>query len=201
MRLIGLTGGIAAGKSTIGRRLAQHGAIRIDADDLARDAVAPGSPGLARVVQRFGSGVLSADATLDRAALGARVFGDAAALGELNAIVHPEVRRLFRERVERARAEDPDAIVVYEVPLLVETAARDEPWDHIVVAEADADTRIARMMSLRGMSEDAARQRISQQASDEERRAVADVVIDTSGTEAETLEQADRLWRQLLSLG
>ncbi|WP_200328715.1 dephospho-CoA kinase [Leucobacter sp. L43] len=201
MRLIGLTGGIAAGKSTIGRRLAQHGAIRIDADDLARDAVAPGSPGLARVVQRFGSGVLRADATLDRAALGARVFGDAAALGELNAIVHPEVRRLFRERVERARAEDPDAIVVYEVPLLVETAARDEPWDHIVVAEADADTRIARMMSLRGMSEDAARQRISQQASDEERRAVADVVIDTSGTEAETLEQADRLWRQLLSLG
>ncbi len=201
MRLIGLTGGIAAGKSTIGRRLAQHGAIRIDADDLARDAVAPGSPGLARVVQRFGSGVLRADATLDRAALGARVFGDAAALGELNAIVHPEVRRLFRERVERARAEDPDAIVVYEVPLLVETAARDEPWDHIVVAEADADTRIARMMSLRGMSEDAARQRISQQASDEERRAVADAVIDTSGTEAETLEQADRLWRQLLSLG
>ncbi|WP_336662093.1 dephospho-CoA kinase [Leucobacter sp. USHLN154] len=201
MRLIGLTGGIAAGKSTIGRRLAQHGAIRIDADDIARDAVAPGSPGLARVVQRFGSGVLRADATLDRAALGARVFGDAAALGELNAIVHPEVRRLFRERVERARAEDPDAIVVYEVPLLVETAARDEPWDHIVVAEADADTRIARMMSLRGMSEDAARQRISQQASDEERRAVADAVIDTSGTEAETLEQADRLWRQLLSLG
>ena len=201
MRLIGLTGGIAAGKSTIGRRLAQHGAIRIDADDLARDAVALGSPGLARVVQRFGSGVLRADATLDRAALGARVFGDAAALGELNAIVHPEVRRLFRERVERARAEDPDAIVVYEVPLLVETAARDEPWDHIVVAEADADTRIARMMSFRGMSEDAARQRISQQASDEERRAVADVVIDTSGTEAETLEQADRLWRQLLSLG
>ncbi len=201
MRLIGLTGGIAAGKSTIGRRLAQHGAIRIDADDLARDAVAPGSPGLARVVQRFGSGVLRADATLDRAALGARVFGDAAALGELNAIVHPEVRRLFRERVERARAEDPDAIVVYEVPLLVETAARDEPWDHIVVAEADADTRIARMMSLRGMSEDAARQRISQQASDEERRALADAVIDTSGTEAETLEQADRLWRQLLSLG
>ncbi len=201
MRLIGLTGGIAAGKSTIGRRLAQHGAIRIDADDLARDAVAPGSPGLARVVQRFGSGVLRADATLDRAALGARVFGDAAALGELNAIVHPEVRRLFRERVERARAEDPDAIVVYEVPLLVETAARDEPWDHIVVAEADADTRIARMMSLRGMSEDAARQRISRQASDEERRVVADAVIDTSGTEAETLEQADRLWHQLLSLG
>ena len=201
MRLIGLTGGIAAGKSTIGRRLAQHGAIRIDADDLARDAVAPGSPGLARVVQRFGSEVLRADATLDRAALGARVFGDAAALGELNAIVHPEVRRLFRERVERARAEDPDAIVVYEVPLLVETAARDEPWDHIVVAEADADTRIARMMSLRGMSEDAARQRISRQASDEERRTVADAVIDTSGTEAETLEQADRLWHQLLSLG
>ncbi|MEJ6489310.1 dephospho-CoA kinase [Leucobacter sp. USCH14] len=201
MRLIGLTGGIAAGKSTIGRRLAGHGAIRIDADELAREAVAPGSPGLARVRERFGAGLMREDGALDRAALGAIVFGDAAALEDLNAIVHPEVRRLFRERVELARADDPDAVVVYEVPLLVETDARDEPWDLIVVAEADAETRVSRMTSLRGMTPEDARQRISRQGSDAQRRAVADIVIDTSGSEAETLAQTDRLWERLINRG
>ncbi len=201
MRLIGLTGGIAAGKSTIGRRLAHHGAHRIDADVLAREAVAPGSPGLARVAARFGSDVVDEDGSLDRAALGAVVFGDPAALADLNAIVHPEVRRLFREHVDRAAASDPDAIVVYEVPLLVETSARDEPWDLVVVAEADVESRVARMTALRGMTEAEARQRIARQGSDAERRAVADIVIDTSGSEAETLAHADRLWERLVSLG
>ncbi|KTR86587.1 dephospho-CoA kinase [Leucobacter chromiiresistens] len=200
MRLIGLTGGIAAGKSTIGRRLAHHGAHRIDADALAREAVAPGSPGLARVAERFGAGVVHEDGSLDRAALGAVVFGDPAALGDLNAIVHPEVRRLFREQVDRAVAADPDAIIVYEVPLLVETSAREEPWDLVVVAEADAETRIGRMTALRGMTAEAARQRIDRQGSDAERRAIADIVIDTSGAEEETLAHADRLWERLISL-
>ena len=201
MRLIGLTGGIAAGKSTIGRRLAQRGAIRIDADELAREAVAPGSPGLARIAKRFGAGLVRDDGALDRVALGAIVFGDAAALEDLNAIVHPEVRKLFRERVECARAADSEAIVVYEVPLLVETDARDEPWDLVVVAEADAETRVSRMTSLRGMTAEDARQRISRQGSDAQRRAIADIVIDTSGSEAQTLAQADRLWEQLVSRG
>ena len=200
MRLIGLTGGIAAGKSTIGRRLAHHGAHRIDADALAREAVAPGSPGLARVAERIGAGVVHEDGSLDRAALGAVVFGDPAALGDLNAIVHPEVRRLFREQVDRAVAADPDAIIVYEVPLLVETSAREEPWDLVVVAEADAETRIGRMTALRGMTAEAARQRIDRQGSDAERRAIADIVIDTSGAEEETLAHADRLWERLISL-
>ncbi|MFD5600552.1 dephospho-CoA kinase [Leucobacter sp. NPDC058333] len=197
MQLIGLTGGIAAGKSTIGSRLAALGAVRLDADVLAREAVAPGSPGLDRVVARFGAELLNADGSLDRAALGAVVFGDAAALADLNAIVHPEVRRLFAERVAAVTAADPEAIVVYEVPLLVETAARDEAWDLVVVAEADEDTRVERMVRLRGMTEADARQRIARQASDAARRAIADVVIDTSGSESDTLAQVDRLWKRL----
>ena len=197
MQLIGLTGGIAAGKSTIGSRLATLGAVRLDADVLAREAVAPGSPGLDRVVARFGAELLNADGSLDRAALGAVVFGDAAALADLNAIVHPEVRRLFAERVAAATAADPEAIVVYEVPLLVETAARDEAWDLVVVAEADEDTRVERMVRLRGMTEADARQRIARQASDSARRAIADVVIDTSGSESDTLAEVDRLWKRL----
>lgn len=198
MKLIGLTGGIASGKSTIGRRLEQLGAVRIDADELAREAVAPGSPGLARVLDRFGDGLRREDGTLDRAALGAVVFGDPEALAALNAIVHPEVQRLFAARARVAQEQDPDVVVVYEVPLLVE-ATRDQGWDLVVVAETPAEQRIERMVELRGMSEADARNRIGNQASDADRRAVADVIIDTSGTRAETLEQVEALWRRLTS--
>lgn len=198
MTLIGLTGGIASGKSTIGARLAELGAVRIDADQLARDAVAPRSPGLARVSERFGDAVLQADGSLDRAALGALVFSDAAKLADLNAIVHPEVRRLADARIGAARAEDPDAVIVYEIPLLVE-ADRGGDWDLIVVADAPVEQRIARMVSLRGMTEVDARRRVANQASDAERRAVADVVIDTSGSEGETLAQVDALWDKVSS--
>ena len=196
MQTIVLTGGIASGKSTIGRRLEALGATRIDADQLAREAVEPGSPGLAGVVARFGEGILLPDGTLDRAALGAIVFADPAALAELNGIVHPEIARLYEARLAAVRAAKPDGIVVYEVPLLVE-GGKTEGWDLIVVADAPAETRVARMVTLRGMDEGEARRRIANQASDEERLAVADVVIDTSGTEAETLEQVDRLWERL----
>ncbi|UOQ61047.1 dephospho-CoA kinase [Leucobacter rhizosphaerae] len=193
MTLIGLTGGIASGKSTIGARLGALGAVRIDADQLARDAVAPGSPGLGRVAERFGDTVLLPDGGLDRAALGATVFADAAALANLNAIVHPEVRRLSELRIAEARAADPDAVIVYEIPLLVETDRQGE-WDLVVVADAPAEQRIERMVRLRGMSEEDARRRVANQASDAERRAVADVIIDTSGTQAETEAQVDALW-------
>lgn len=198
MTLIGLTGGIASGKSTIGARLAELGAVRIDADQLARDAVAPGSPGLAQVSECFGDAVLQADGSLDRAALGAIVFSDAAKLADLNAIVHPEVRRLADERISAARAEDPDVVIVYEIPLLVE-ADRGGDWDVIVVADAPVEQRIARMVTLRGMTEADARRRVANQASDAERRAVADVVIDTSGSEDETLAQVDALWARVSS--
>ncbi len=201
MQLIALTGGIAAGKSTVGRRLAELGALRIDADQLARDAVAPGSPGLAQVVARFGDGLLAADGSLNRAALGERVFADPDELAALNAIVHPEVRRLADEAILAAIRTAPDAVVVYEIPLLVESRAKPGEggldWDTVVVADAPVETRVARMVELRGMTEADARSRIANQASDEDRRAIADVLIDTSGTEQETLEQVDALWRRI----
>ncbi|MBK0419154.1 dephospho-CoA kinase [Leucobacter sp. CSA1] len=196
MALIGLTGGIASGKSTIGRRLEALGSVRIDADRLAREAVEPGSRGLRLVVERFGEEIIRDDGSLDRAALGERVFGDPEALADLNAIVHPEVRRLAERRVAEARAADPDAIIVYEVPLLVESGA-DMDWDLVVVADAPAETRVRRQVELRGLDEGDARRRVASQASDEERRAAADVVIDTSGDEARTIEQVDALWKRL----
>ncbi|GAA2839362.1 dephospho-CoA kinase [Leucobacter komagatae] len=201
MQLIALTGGIASGKSTVGRRLEELGAVRIDADQLARDAVAAGSPGLSRIVSRFGAELLAADGELDRAALGERVFRDPEELAALNAIVHPEVRRLAAERIADAEGADPRAIVVYEIPLFVESGAASAEggfaWDWVLVAEAPANTRIARMIELRGMDEGDARRRIANQASDAERRAVADVVIDTSGTEPDTLAQVDAFWRRI----
>lgn len=201
MLLIALTGGIASGKSMIGSRLAELGAVRIDADQLARDAVALGSVGLTRVAERFGSGVLLNDGTLDRAALGDIVFNNPEALSELNGIVHPEVQRLAEERIAAARATNPAAVIVYEIPLLAETVgqrASGPEWDLVVVAEAPAEQRVQRMVALRGMSEQEARQRITNQATDAERRSLADVIIDTSGSESETLEQVDALWTRLV---
>ena len=196
MKLVALSGGIASGKSTIARRLAEHGAVHVDADQLAREAVAAGSPGLAAIASRFGSAVIAADGTLDRAALGSVVFDDAEALEALNAIVHPEVRRIAQQRIAAAKAADPDTVVVYDVPLLVE-ANVSMPWDLVVIAEAPAEIHKRRMIELRGMSAEDAERRIANQASDAERRAVADVIIDTGGSEAYTLEQVDALWERL----
>ncbi|PKI93197.1 dephospho-CoA kinase [Actinomycetales bacterium SN12] len=196
MPLIALTGGIASGKSTIAARLAEHGATVIDADAIVREVQRPGSPVLDAIAAAFGADVIAPDGSLDRAALGARVFGDDGALQRLNAIVHPAVRAESQRRFDAAFAADPAAVVVYDVPLLVE-ARVDDPWDLIVVADAPADARVQRMMQLRGMTEEDARRRIGAQVSDEERRAIADVVIDTSGTVERTLEQVDGLWRSL----
>ena len=196
MPLIALTGGIASGKSTIARRLSEHGAVIVDADQIVRDVQAPGSPVLERIADTFGAGVIAPDGTLDRAALGAVVFGDAALLAQLNAIVHPAVREESQRRFDEASADDPDAVVVYDVPLLVE-ARVDDPWDLIVVAHAPAVVRKQRLVELRGMDESAAQDRIDAQVSDERRLAIADVVIDTSGTVESTLEQTDALWERI----
>lgn len=196
MPLIALTGGIASGKSTIARRLAERGAVIVDADAIVREVQAAGSPVLERIAAEFGPAVIQGDGSLDRAALGAIVFSDDAARQRLNAIVHPAVRRASSERFARAFAEDPDAVVVYDVPLLVE-ARVDDPWESIVVAHAPAAVRERRLVELRGASERDARARIAAQVSDEERLAVADVVIDTSGSLAETLAQTDELWERL----
>jgi dephospho-CoA kinase len=194
--LIGLTGGIASGKSTIARRLKEHGAVHIDADQLSREAVEPGTAALDAIVNRFGRNVLNAEGGLDRAALGAIVFADPVALDALNAIVHPAVRKLSSQRIEDAGRADPAAVVVYDIPLLVESR-NEYPFDLIVVAHASPDTRMTRLTATRGMSATEARSRIDAQASDEDRLAVADVVIDTDGSLDHTLAQADRLWDQV----
>lgn len=196
MPLIALTGGIASGKSTIATRLAEHGAVVVDADRIVRDVQAPGTTVLAEIAEAFGSGVLTADGALDRAALGARVFGDAAQLSRLNAIVHPAVRAESQRRFERALAEDPDGVVVYDVPLLVE-ARVDDPWDLIVVAHAPEDVRRRRLVELRGMTEAAARERIAAQVPEEARLAIADVVIETGGSLEQTRAQTDALWDRI----
>lgn len=198
MRVIALTGGIASGKSTISRRLASHGATIVDADRLAREAVDPGSPGLAAVVERFGGDILSDDGSLDRAALGAVVFSDPEARADLNGIVHPEVRRLAAERLAAIGREDEGAIAVYDVPLLVETGV-DHDFSLVVVADADAATRIERLVSLRGFDRSDAERRVGAQASDEARRAIADVLIDTGGTLEQTEAQVDALWADLVA--
>lgn len=196
MALIALTGGIASGKSTVARRLAELGAVIVDADQIVRDVQAPGSPVLAEIAASFGAAVLTADGALDRAALAARVFGNPELLAQLNAIVHPAVRAESQRRFEAAFAADSDAVVVYDVPLLVE-ARVDDAWDLIVVAHAPASVRLRRLVELRGMNEAAAHDRIAAQVPDEQRLAIADVVIDTSGTLAQTLAQTDVLWERL----
>lgn len=198
MPLIALTGGIASGKSTIARRLAELGAVVVDADQIVRDVQAPGSAVLARIEDVFGADVIAADGALDRAALGAKVFGDPEQLARLNEIVHPAVRAESQRRFEAAASADPETVVVYDVPLLVE-ARVDDPWDLIVVAHAPADERRRRLVELRGMAEQAAQERIDAQVSDERRLAIADEVIDTAGSLEETIRQADALWERIRS--
>lgn len=195
MQLIGLTGGIASGKSTVARRFAEHGAVVIDADALARDVVALGTPGLDAVIAEFGEGVCAADGSLDRAALGAIVFADEAARRRLEAIVHPAIQEEFQRRLTAASADNPDAIVVYDVPLLVETQSP-HPYDLVVVVHAGRERQIERLLTLRGLDRQAAEARIDAQVSDADRLARADVVIDTSGSLAHTVEQVDALWSE-----
>lgn len=196
MYLIGLTGGIASGKSTVARRLADHGAVVIDADIVAREVVAPGTPALAAIARKFGPTILDAGGALDRARLGSIVFGNSEQLEKLNAIVHPAVKLRTAELLTQARARNPDAVIVYDVPLLVEADVAHN-YDEVVVASAPEDVRVQRMVELRGMTEEAARDRIGAQASEAKRLAIADVVIDTGGELQHTLDQVDALWARI----
>ncbi|WP_253375287.1 dephospho-CoA kinase [Okibacterium sp. HSC-33S16] len=196
MYLVGLTGGIGSGKSTIARRLAEHGAVQIDADQLARVVVEPGTSGLSAIRDAFGDDVLTSDGELNRAALGAIVFSDAEALATLNGIVHPAVRALTEQKIAEAAGANPDAVVVYDVPLLAE-AKLPHSFDTIVVAHASRDTRHERLVSIRGMTPAEADRRIAAQATDDERLALADVVIDTDRSLPETMSQVDELWVSL----
>ncbi|MFQ1001133.1 dephospho-CoA kinase [Modestobacter sp. SSW1-42] len=191
MLRIGLTGGIGSGKSTVAALLAERGARVVDADRIARAVLEPGTPGLAAVVGEFGDGVVGPDGALDRAALAAIVFGDPAARARLDGIVHPLVRARAAELVAAAPA---DAVVVQDVPLLVETGQAGG-HDLVLVVEADPDTRVERLVG-RGLSADDARARMASQATDEQRRAVADVVLRNDGDRASLAAQVDRFWAE-----
>lgn len=194
MLFVGLTGGIGSGKSSVAARLAELGAVVIDSDRLAREVVEPGTDGHADVVARFGAGVLAADGAIDRAALAAKVFGDPDARKALEAIVHPRVRA---RTAELAMAAPPGSVVVNDVPLLVE-AGLAGAYQVVIVVLATEETRVARLAAGRGMSEAEAQARIAAQATDEQRRAVADVVIVNDGTREQLREQVDRVWRETL---
>jgi dephospho-CoA kinase len=193
MRTIGLTGGIGSGKSEVARGFAARGAVVIDADALAREVVAPGTEGLAEVVGRFGEDVLHADGSLDRERLGEIVFADEAELAALNAIVHPRVAARTEELINAAAE---DAVVVYDVPLLVENGL-ESGFDTVVVVDAPVEVQLHRLTTVRGMSTQQAEARIGAQASRESRRAVADIVIDNSGSLAELHETVAKVWREL----
>jgi dephospho-CoA kinase len=192
--LVGLTGGIGSGKSTVARMLEARGAVVFDADALARQAVEPGTPGHDAVVERFGANVLGPGGDLDREALASIVFADPAARRDLEAIVHPEVRRLFAEGSEAYR--DDDVVVVFSAPLLVETGMH-TAFEVLVVVSTPEETQIERLLRDRAMREDAIRSRIAAQAPLEDKAAVADVIVDNEGTLEELEAQVDRLWNDL----
>lgn len=193
MLMVGLTGGIGAGKSVVARRLAELGAVVIDSDLLAREVVEPGTEGLAEVVAAFGPGVLTPDGALDRPALGRIVFGDDGKRRTLEGIIHPRVRV---RAGEIAAAAGPDAVVVNDVPLLVESGLA-PLYQVVIVVIAAEDVRVARLVRERGMSEADARARIAAQASDEQRLAVADIVITNDGDLEGLRSQVDQAWTAL----
>ncbi len=196
MQLIAVTGGIASGKSAVASRLAEHGAVVVDADRIAREVVEPGTPALRRIAAEFGPEYLTPEGVLDRARLGALIFADPEKRRLLNAITHPAVLARSHELFAAAAAADPDAVVVYDVPLLVDTERVGE-FDLVVAVIADADERVRRMVELRGMTPEDAASRIAAQAGDDERVAIADVVIDANGSLDDTRAQADALWERL----
>ena len=193
MLRVGLTGGIGAGKSEVSAMLAAQGAVLIDADAIAREVVEPGTPGLAAVTSAFGTGMLRADGSLNREGLGEIVFSDPAKLESLNRIVHPLVGRRMTE-LERAAGQD--AVVVHDVPLLAENDLRGG-YDLVVVVDAPEDVQLERLTKKRGMTADQAQARMAAQASREKRLAIADFVVDNSGSLAELDRQVGDLWTEL----
>ncbi len=190
---VGLTGGIGSGKSEVSVRLAGYGAVVIDADAIAREVVAPGTPGLADVVAKFGPGVLGSSGELDRERLGEIVFADPEQRSKLNAIVHPLVGVRM---AEQEAAAEPGAIVVHDVPLIAENQISGR-YDLVVVVDAPEHVRLSRMIRHRGMTSEQARARMAAQASREQRLAVADLIVDNSGSLAELDHQVADLWAVL----
>lgn len=199
MLVVALTGNIASGKSTVAQRLAEHGAWLVDADVLAREVVAPGSPALREIVERWGSRLQLPDGSLDRAALRRLVFADARERLALNAIVHPRVEALRQQRVEDGRAAGAE-IVVCDIPLLFESERdRTGSFDAIILVTAPEPVRLARLMEIRALPRDEAQRMIDAQMPEHEKRARADVVLDNSGSRDALLAQVDALWHALLA--
>ena len=194
MLRVGLTGGIGSGKSTVAGRLAEHGAVVIDADAIAREVVEPGTPGLTELVEAFGQDILDPHGALDRGRLAQRVFSDEQARARLNGIVHPRIGARTRELMEAAVE---DAIVVHDVPLLVENDLGAN-YHLVLVVDAPLETRIHRLVRTRGMSEEDARARIRAQADEAARRAAADVWLDNGGSIDQVLADVDALWADRL---
>src|SRR3954447_14194585 len=191
---VGLTGGVASGKSTVAAILEELGAVVIDADQLAREVVEPGTPGLAAVVEEFGDDVLADDGTLDRPALGAIVFADEDKRRRLERILHP----LIREQSLEIEAEAPnDALVVHDIPLLAESGQADR-FEAVIVVDAPEQTQVERMTEQRGWTEEDARSRVAAQASREDRRAIATYVIDNIGTHDDLRERVAEVVEMLL---
>lgn len=195
MTRLGLTGGIGSGKSTVSALLRDHGAIIIDYDLLAREVVEPGAPALDEIARRFGPEVLTSDGALDRPALGAIVFADATARQDLEAITHPAIRD---RAVAVERAAGPDAVIVHDNPLLVEMGAT-ASFDAVLVVDIPGDVQIRRLVEARGMDEADARARIAAQATREQRLAVADHVIDNSGSRDDLRAAVDAVWDKVVA--
>lgn len=197
MLVIGLTGGIGSGKSTVSEMLAERGAVVVDADAIVRDVQQPGTPTFRAMVERFGPGIVADDGTLDRASVADLVFDDPEALADLNAIVHPAVGAEILRRMEELGGSD--AVVILDVPLLVESS-RAYPVAGLLVVDVDPEVAVRRLVEQRGMREEDVRSRMARQASREERLARADRVIDNSGTLADLERQVDEAWRWIESL-
>lgn len=196
MFLIGLTGGIGSGKSTVASRLKTLGAQIVDADKIAREIVEPGEPALAELAEAF-DGVLNADGTLNRGELARQAFATPEATEKLNSITHPRIRERTLERFVQARNEAVP-VLVYDMPLLIENGEY-KKMDHVLVVDAEDEIRIDRLVNSRGLDEDDARRRIAAQISREERLAAADSVVDNSGTRDQLLQQVDTFWEQVVA--
>lgn len=194
--LLGLTGGIASGKSTVSQLLVKHGALLVDADQVARDVVEPGQPALNEIVSFFGQAVLNDNGTLNRATLGEIVFSDKEKLQKLESITHPAIRARMKEMFERYKKEQPDAIIIADIPLLYETK-QTHLYEGIIVVYIPYDVQINRLMKRNGLTEEAAISRIKLQMNLEEKARLADYIIDNSGTLDETEEQIVALLQRL----
>lgn len=192
---IGLTGGIACGKSTVAAMLVRRGALLVDADRIAREVVEPGAPVLIQVIDRFGADLLLEDGSLDRKKLGERVFGNPGALKDLEALLHPPIRTTMRERMQAYETQHPDKLVVVDVPLLYESNLQ-AMYNQVMVVYVPRSVQMERLMKRDGLTEEQANKRLNSQMPIETKKELADIVIDNSGTMEETEQQIDKFWSE-----